>query len=94
MTLNPYRVFVTPAARDDWRAIAGNVLVAQIIGTLAQAILVEHPIAKTLVPDGFDPKRLYYVADSPTRGRLVFVLRPNNPGETGHTLTRVMKEQR
>lgn len=99
MTLNPYEVYVSPAALADWRALddkpAYDAWVrAQIQRTLRQAVEVEQTTAMVLVPDGYDPKRSYYVADSPTRGRLVFVLRPNKPGETGHTLTRVLKEQK
>lgn len=99
MTLNPYEVFVSPAALDDWRALTDDGVRATehysaIKRTLRQAVEVEQATAMTLVPDGYDPKRSYYVADSPTRGRLVFVLRPNKPGETGHTLTRVLKEQK
>lgn len=98
MTISPYDVYVTPAAMADWRAIdnphrVGGEVRAMIRRTLRQAVLVENTTAMTLVPDGFDHKRTYYVADSPTRGRLVFVLRPNRPGETGHTLCRVLKEQ-
>ena len=101
MTLNPYEVFVSPAALDDWRALCDDYAFVRatehysaIKRTLRQAVLVENTTAMTLVPDGYDPKRSYYVADSPTRGRLVFVLRPNKPGETGHTLCRVLKEQK
>lgn len=99
MTLNPYEVYVSPAALDDWRALTDDSVRATehysaIKRTLRQAVEVEQTTAMVLVPDGYDPKRTYYVADSPTRGRLVFVLRPNKPGETGHTLTRVLKEQK
>ena len=103
MTLNPYEVFVTPSALADWRAIWADGRIAnktrrEVVNGcqrfLRQAVLVENTTAMTLVPDGYDPKRIYYVADSPTRGRLVFVLRPNKPGETGHTLCRVLKEQK
>lgn len=99
MTLNPYEVFVTPSALDNWRGfeivkVRATEHYSAIKRTLRQA--VEMSQAQAMIELGFeyDPKRLYYVADSPTRGRLVFVLRPNNPGETGHTLTRVLKEQR
>ncbi len=98
MTLNPYEVFVTPSALANWRVIADESVRATehysaIKRTLRQAVEMPQEQAIDLGAD-YDPKRLYYVADSPTRGRLVFVLRPNNPGETGHTLTRVLKEQK
>ena len=100
MTLNPYEVFVTPSALDNWRALADDYAFIRapehysaIKRTLRQAVEMSQAQAIDLGED-YDPKRLYYVADSPTRGRLVFVLRPNNPGETGHTLTRVLKKQR
>jgi len=99
MTINPYEVYVSPAAFADWRAISDDGKretehYSAIKRTLRQAVEVEQTTAMVLVPDGYDPKRSYYVADSPTRGRLVFVLRPNKPGETGHTLCRVLKEQK
>lgn len=98
MTLNPYEVFVTPSALDNWRVIADESVRATehysaIKRTLRQAVEMSQAQAIELGAD-YDPKRLYYFLDSPTRGRLVFVLRPNNPGETGHTLTRVLKEQK
>lgn len=99
MTLNPYDVFVTPSALDNWRALADESVRATehysaIKRTLRQAVEMSHERAMIDLGEDYDPKRLYYVADSPTRGRLVFVLRPNNPNEVGHTLTRVLKEQR
>ena len=97
MTINPYEVFVTPSALDNWRALAtDNVRAPEhysaIKRTLRQAVEMSQELAMVDLGEDYDPKRLYYVADSPTRGRLVFVLRPNNPGETGHTLTRVLKD--
>lgn len=99
MTLNPYEVFVTPSALDNWRALADESVRATehysaIKRTLRQAVEMSHKLAMIELGFEYDPKRLYYFLDSPTRGRLVFVLRPNNPGEAGHTLTRVLKEQR
>jgi len=99
MTLNPYEVYVSPTALDDWRALTDDGVRATehysaIKRTLRQAVEMSQEAAMVTVTDGYDPKRTYYVADSPTRGRLVFVLRPNKPGETGHTLCRVLKEQK
>lgn len=99
MTLNPYEVFVTPSALDNWRALTDDGVRATehysaIKRTLRQAVEMSQELAMIELGFEYDPKRTYYVADSPTRGRLVFVLRPNKPGETGHTLCRVLKEQK